>query len=94
MRDAITEVQSDFLTRIVRPGAFKLLETGIDFHYRDRGPGGELLGIFMNDTREQGQSNVYLAETGIAAKLGDAELSSSCRPGRSSGRTRARKRRP
>ena len=25
----------------------------------------------MFDTREQGQNNVYLAETGIAAKLGD-----------------------
>src|SRR5271157_241496 len=71
MRDAISEVQSDFLTRIVRPGAFNVLEPGLIFHYRDRGPGGELLGIFMNDTREQGQNNVYRSETGIAAKLGD-----------------------
>ena len=71
MRDAISEVQSDFLTRIVRPGAFNVLEPGLTFHYRDRGPGGELLGIFMNDTREEGQNNVYLSETGIAAKLGE-----------------------
>jgi lipopolysaccharide export system permease protein len=71
MRDAISEVQSDFLTRIVRPGAFNVLEPGLTFHYRDRGPGGELLGIFMNDTREEGQNNVYLAETGVAAKLGE-----------------------
>ena len=28
MRDAITEVQSDFLTRIVRPGAFNIVEPG------------------------------------------------------------------
>jgi lipopolysaccharide export system permease protein len=71
MRDAISEVQSDFLTRIVRPGAFNILEPGLLFHYRDRGPGGALLGIFMLDTREEGQRNVYLAETGIASKLGD-----------------------
>ena len=71
MRDAISEVQSDFLTQIVRPGAFNALESGLIFHYRERGPSGELLGIFMLDTREQGQNNVYLAETGIAAKLGD-----------------------
>jgi len=71
MRDAISEVQSDFLTRIVRPGAFNGLEPGLTFHYRERGPSGELLGIFMLDTREEGQNNVYLAETGVAAKLGD-----------------------
>ena len=41
------------------------------FHYRERGPSGELLGIFMLDRREEGQNNVYLAETGIAAKVGD-----------------------
>jgi lipopolysaccharide export system permease protein len=71
MRDAISQVQSDFLTRIVRPGAFNGLQPGLVFHYRDRGPGGALLGIFMLDTREEGQRNVYLAETGIASKLGD-----------------------
>jgi len=70
MRDAMTEVQSDFLTRIVRPGAFNTLEPGLTFHYRDRGPGGALLGIFMLDRREEGQNNVYLAETGVTAKVG------------------------
>jgi lipopolysaccharide export system permease protein len=71
MREAISLVQSDFITRIVQPGAFNLLEPGLYFHYRDRGPGGSLLGIFMLDRREEGQNNVYLAETGIAAKLGE-----------------------
>jgi lipopolysaccharide export system permease protein len=69
LRDAITEVQSDFLTRIVRPGTFNNLEPGLYFHYRERGPGGALLGIFMLDRREEGQNNVYLAETGIASKV-------------------------
>jgi lipopolysaccharide export system permease protein len=71
LRDAITEVQSDFLTRIVRPGTFNNLEPGLYFHYRERGPGGALLGIFMLDRREEGQNNVYLAETGIASKVED-----------------------
>jgi len=71
LRDALTEVQSDFLTRIVRPGAFNIVEPDLYFHYRERGPSGELLGIFMLDRREEGQSNVYLAETGIATKVGD-----------------------
>jgi lipopolysaccharide export system permease protein len=71
MRNALSEVQSDFLTRIVRPGAFNVLEWGLVFHYRERGPGGALLGIFMLDRREEGQNNVYLAESGLAAKVGD-----------------------
>jgi lipopolysaccharide export system permease protein len=71
LRDALTEVQSDFLTRIVRPGTFNMLEPGLFFHYRDRGPGGSLLGIFMIDRRDEGQNNVYLAETGIASKVGE-----------------------
>lgn len=71
LRDAISEVQSDFLTRIVRPGAFNPLDVGLYFHYRERGPGGAMLGIFMLDRREEGQSNIYLAETGIATKVGD-----------------------
>ncbi|MCI4678747.1 LPS export ABC transporter permease LptF [Rhodoblastus acidophilus] len=71
LRYAISEVHTDFLTRIVRPGAFNGLDYGLYFHYRERGPGGALLGIFMLDQREPGQSNVYLAERGIATKVGD-----------------------
>ncbi len=69
MRDAMSEVQSDFLTRIVRAGSFTSLESGLTFHYRDRAPGGQLLGIFMRDRRDPGQDNVYLAETGRTAKV-------------------------
>jgi lipopolysaccharide export system permease protein len=71
LRYALSEVHSDFLTRIVRPGAFNGLDYGLYFHYRARGPGGALLGIFMLDQRVQGQSNVYIAEKGIATKVGD-----------------------
>ena len=71
LRFALTEVHSDFLTRIVRPGAFNALDYGLYFHYRARGPGGALLGIFMLDQRDPGQNNVYIAEKGIASKVGD-----------------------
>jgi lipopolysaccharide export system permease protein len=71
MRNAWTEVKSDFLTKIVRPGQFNALENGLVFHYRDRGPGGELLGVFMLDRRDPGQVSVYLAENGIITKIED-----------------------
>jgi lipopolysaccharide export system permease protein len=69
MRDAWTEVKSDFLTKVVRPGQFNALENGLVFHYRDRGPGGELLGVFMLDRRDPKEMSVYLAENGIIAKI-------------------------
>ncbi len=71
LRYALSEVHSEFLTRIVRPGAFNIIDYGLYFHYRARGPGGALLGIFMLDMRERGQSNVYIAEKGIATNVGD-----------------------
>jgi lipopolysaccharide export system permease protein len=69
MRDAWTEVKSDFLTKIVRPGQFNALEQGLVFHYRARGPGGELLGVFMLDRRDPKEVSVYLAESGIITKV-------------------------
>jgi lipopolysaccharide export system permease protein len=69
MRVALSEVEADFLTQIVRPGAFNTMEAGLTFHYRERAPNGGLLGIFMIDRREPGQNNVYLAEVGRTAKV-------------------------
>ncbi|MGO8738955.1 LPS export ABC transporter permease LptF [Rhodoblastus sp.] len=71
LRFALSEVHSDFLTRVVRPGAFNPLDYGLTFHYRARGPGGALLGIFMLDERDPGQSSVYTAEKGVTSKAGD-----------------------
>jgi lipopolysaccharide export system permease protein len=71
MRSAWIEVRSDFLTKIVRPGQFNALDKGLVFHYRDRGPGGELLGVFMLDRRDPKEVSVYLAENGIITKISD-----------------------
>ena len=63
LRDLITKVRADFLANIVKEGQFSTLENGITFHYRERS-GDALLGIFMQDKREQGRTIVYLAERG------------------------------
>ena len=41
------------------------------FHYRERGPNGALLGIFMQDRRDPDQVSTYIAETGETAESGD-----------------------
>ena len=72
LRDLITEVRSDFLTRVVRAGTFTTLEQGFTFHYRERGPNGELLGVFMQDRRDPAKVTSYLAERGQTVSTDDA----------------------
>lgn len=72
LRDLITEVRSDFLTRVVRAGTFTTLDQGFVFHYRERGPSGELLGVFMQDRRDPDKVTSYLAEQGQTINTDDA----------------------
>ncbi|WP_375464016.1 LPS export ABC transporter permease LptF [uncultured Methylobacterium sp.] len=66
LRDVITRVRGDFIANVVKEGQFTQLDNGITFHFRERGPGGTLLGLFIQDRREAGKTKVYLAERGNA----------------------------
>lgn len=65
LRDLITQIRADFISSVVKEGQFTTLDNGITFHYRERS-GDALLGIFMQDRREEGRTIVYLAERGQA----------------------------
>ena len=65
IRDLITRIRADFLANIAQEGQFTTLENGVTFHYRERA-GGALLGIFLQDRREQGRITTYIAERGQA----------------------------
>jgi lipopolysaccharide export system permease protein len=71
LRDLITAVRSDFLTRVVQAGTFTTLDQGFVFHYRERGPNGELLGVFMQDRRDPDKVTSYLAEQGQTLSTDD-----------------------
>jgi len=62
-RTMITQIRSDFLTKIVKPGRFNELEKDVVFHYRERA-GDALLGIFIQDSRDPNLVLVYVAEHG------------------------------
>ncbi len=68
LRDLITKIRADFVANIVKEGQFTTLDAGITFHYRERS-GDALLGIFLQDRREQGKTIVYLAERGRTADV-------------------------
>ena len=68
LRDLITQIRADFISSVVKEGQFTTLDNGITFHYRERS-GGALLGIFMQDRREEGRTIVYLSERGQAVEI-------------------------
>jgi lipopolysaccharide export system permease protein len=69
LRDLITRIRADFVANIVKEGQFTTLDNGITFHFRERS-GQALLGIFMQDRREQGKTVAYIAERGQVAEAG------------------------
>src|SRR3954469_3889930 len=64
LRDLLQRIRGDFIANVVKEGQFTSLDSGITFHFRERSGSGALLGIFMQDTREEGRMIVYLAERG------------------------------
>jgi lipopolysaccharide export system permease protein len=68
LRDLVTKIRADFVTKIVKEGQFTTLDVGITFHYRERA-GETLLGIFMEDKRDKERTNIYIAERGQTVEI-------------------------
>ena len=68
VRDLVTRIRADFVTKIVREGQFTTLDIGITFHYRETA-GEALLGIFMQDRRDRDKTVVYIAERGQSVEI-------------------------
>lgn len=60
----VTNVRSDILTAVLRPGGFVALTPKLTFHIRDRNPDGSFRGIFVSDNREANTTATYIAERG------------------------------
>ena len=69
-RDLLSAVQADFVAHIARPGAFNKVGSGFIFHYRSKGAGNELRGLFMQDRRDPREINTYIAERGATITSG------------------------
>jgi lipopolysaccharide export system permease protein len=64
LRRWVTEVRTDLVTNIVQPGRFISLERGLAFHLRERRPNGLLVGIMLDDQRDEKERVTTLAERG------------------------------
>ncbi len=67
LRDLISRIRADFVANIAQEGQFTTLDNGVTFYYRERS-GPALIGIFLQDRREEGRTAVYLAERGQAVE--------------------------
>jgi lipopolysaccharide export system permease protein len=63
LRDLISHVRADVITKVAQEGRFTVLDSGITFHFREK-KGDSLEGVFMEDSRDPAKPSVYLAERG------------------------------
>jgi lipopolysaccharide export system permease protein len=68
LRRWLTEVRADLVGNIVQPGRFTKLEPSLTLHIRERRPNGQLVGIFIDDQRDQKERASILAEQGDIVK--------------------------
>jgi len=70
LRELVTKIRADVVTKIVQEGKFVSLEQGLVFHYRAKGPDGTLIGILIQDRRDAKLIATYLAERGLITEVG------------------------
>jgi len=68
LRRWLTEVRTDLVANIVQPGRFIAIERGLTFHIRARQPNGELLGVMVDDQRNDKEHITLIAEHGRIEK--------------------------
>jgi lipopolysaccharide export system permease protein len=64
LRNWAAHLRADMMTTIVKPGRFTTIERGLTIHIRDRRPNGQLLGILIDDRRDEKEQVTLLAERG------------------------------
>ncbi len=69
LRDLVTKIRSDVVTSVVQEGRFVTLDKGITFHYRQKGPNDTLIGILVQDRRDEKVTSTYIADRGLVAEV-------------------------
>jgi lipopolysaccharide export system permease protein len=68
LRDWLTQVRTDLVTHIVKPGRFTTIEKGLTLHIRERRISGQLVGILIDDRRDPLEHVTLIAEEGEILK--------------------------
>ncbi len=73
LREIVTKVRADVITRILEEGRFVELDRRLVFHYRAKGEGGTLEGVLLQDRREKDKVATYIAERGAVVTINEAD---------------------
>ena len=68
LRRWVTEVRTDLITNVIQPGRFTPLDRALVFYFRERQPNGLLIGILLDDRRDEKERVTILAEQGEIVK--------------------------
>ncbi|MFM8700387.1 MAG: LPS export ABC transporter permease LptF [Hyphomicrobiales bacterium] len=71
LRDIITQIRADFVSKIIQSGKFNTLERNVVFHYREKS-GDALVGVFIQDSRDPQLTIAYIAERGQVVESGES----------------------
>jgi lipopolysaccharide export system permease protein len=73
LREIVTKVRADVITRILEEGRFVELDGQVVFHYRSKAKDGALEGVLMQDRRQKDLISTYLAERGVITQIDGAD---------------------
>lgn len=68
LRRWLTEVRTDLISTIVQPGRFTTIDRGLTFFIRERQSNGLLVGVLLDDRRDEKARVTILAEKGEIVK--------------------------
>jgi len=63
-----SEITADVLANVLQPGRFAQLEPGLTIRVRERQPGGLLVGVFIDDSRDPNERISIIADHGTVVK--------------------------
>lgn len=68
LRAFITEINSDLISSVIRPGEFASIDKGITFYVGARDNNGIFNNVFVSDSRDKAQTLTYLANLGAITR--------------------------
>jgi lipopolysaccharide export system permease protein len=68
------EITADVLANILQPGRFAQLDQNLTIRIRERLPGGQLAGVFIDDRRDPKERVSIVADHGTVVKNGDGSF--------------------
>ncbi|MEO0542853.1 MAG: LptF/LptG family permease [Pseudomonadota bacterium] len=73
VRDTVVEARSDLLTSFIKEGRFERPENGLVIYVDQKNSNGQLVGLMISDTREEGAQLNYFAQTAIVTDVNGVE---------------------